>query len=155
VYEDWFKGQPEEVRSMLETHTKGLKTALDSERAGRSELEKKLRELAAKSEKDSEAQKKLTEMADQMGEADRKADFYEAAHSAGVTNLKLAFIVASQEGLFDKRGQVNFEVMKTSFPELFGAAKKTTTANAGDGTGTNQPAHAGMNEFIRAAAGRK
>lgn len=154
VYETWITEQPAEVKTAIEGHITGLKTALESERVSRKDLEKQLRELAGKAEKDSDAQKRLTEMADQMGEADRKADFYEAAHAAGVANLKLAYLVAQQDELFDRRGQVNFETMKGSYPELFGAAKKAPAANAGAGTNNNQAPAGGMNAFIRQSAGR-
>ena len=156
VYDEWFKGQPDKVRVLLETNTKGLKTALDSERDARKKLEKDLREMAGKAEKDSDAQKRLTEMADQMGEADRKADFYEAAHAAGVSNLKLAFMIATADEMFDRRGQVNFETMKANYPEMFGGKPSTTVkGNAGSGTNNNQTAGSGMNDFIRKAAGRQ
>jgi len=153
AFEAWVKDQPENVRTMLDGHTKGLKSALDGERDARKKLEKDLRDLAGKAEKDSDAQKKLTEMADQMGEADRRADFYEAAHAAGVSNLKLAYTVAVQDEMFDRKGNVNFEEMKKAYPELFGGATKKPAGNAGEGN-NNQPQGKGMNDFIRRAAGR-
>lgn len=154
AFDDWIKGQPENVRTMLDGHTRGLKTALDKERDDRKKLEKDLRDLAGKAEKDSDAQKRLTEMADQLGEADRRADFYEAAHAAGISNLKLAYTVAVQDEMFDRKGNVNFEEIKRSYPELFGGATKKPAGNAGEGTNNNQPAGKGMNDFIRRAAGR-
>lgn len=154
VYETWVKDQPEEIRTMLEGHTRGLRSALDGEREARKALEKQVRDLAGKAEKGSEAEKQLTQLADQMVEADRRADFYEAAHAAGVSNLKLAYTVAMQDEMFDRRGNVNFEEMKKAYPELFGGATRKPAGNAGDGTNDNNPAKKSMNEFIRAAAGR-
>lgn len=154
AFDSWIKDQPENVRTMLDGHTRGLKTALDKERDDRKKLEKDLRDLAGKAEKDSDAQKKLTEMADQMGEADRRADFYEAAHAAGISNLKLAYTVAVQDEMFDRKGAVNFEEMKKGYPELFGGATKKPAGNAGEGTNNNQPTGKGMNDFIRRSAGR-
>lgn len=153
VFDSWVKEQPDPVKTMLDVQTKGLKSALDSERESRKQLEKQVRDLAAKSEKDSEAQKKLTELADQMQGADRKADFYEAAHAAGVTNLKLAYTVAVQDEMFNRQGAVNFETMKQSYPELFGTPKPPP-GNAGAGAGNPGPAKSDMNTFIRRAAGR-
>ena len=140
---------------MIEKYETGLKSALTDEREARGNLEKQLRDLAGKAEKGSEAEKKLIEMADQMAEGDRRATFYEEAHRAGVSNLKLAYLAAVQEDLFDKRGVVNFEQMKKDYPELFGQGTPKPKGNAGDGTGAPVPAHAGMNEFIRAAAGKQ
>jgi hypothetical protein len=155
-YDAWLKEQPKPVQELMAENVKGLKTALDSERDARKDLEKQLRELAAKAEKDSDAQKKLTEMADQMGTADRKADFYEQAHAAGVTNLRLAYVVAVQDDLFDRKGQVSFETLKKSYPELFGSDKKPPTqTNAGAGTGQAPDGHADMNAWIRTSAGRQ
>jgi len=153
-YEAWVKEQPDEVKTMLSGWERGLKTALDGERDARKALEKQVRDLAGKAEKGSEAEKQLIGLADQIGEADRKTAFYETAHAAGVTNLKLAYTVAVQDEMFDKRGQVNFETMKAQYPELFGGVRKAPPGNAGAGTNTNQPAGKGMNDFIRKAAGR-
>lgn len=153
VFDTWIAGQDEAVKQMLGEHTRGLKSALESERDGRKQLEKQLRDLAGKAEAGSEAQQQLTQVADQMAEADRKADFYEAAHEAGVSNLKLAYLVAQQEELFDRKGNVDFAALKASYPELFGGKPKVK-GNAGDGTNNNQPGARDMNAFIRTAAGR-
>ncbi|OQY95342.1 MAG: hypothetical protein B6D39_00150 [Anaerolineae bacterium UTCFX2] len=152
-YEAWVKDQPEEIKTMLSGWERGLKTALDGERDARKGLEKQVRDLAGKAEKGSEAEKQLTQLADQITESDRRSDFYEAAHAAGVTNLKLAYLVALHDDLFDKRGMVNFETMKGFYPELFGG-QKLPKGNAGDGTGTSPTGKNSMNDYIRAAAGR-
>ena len=155
TFDAWLTEQPENVKSLLDGHTRGLKSALDSERESRKKLERDLREMAGKAESGSEAQKQLTQMADQITEADRKADFYEAAHTAGVTNLKLAYMVATADNLFDRKGNPDFEGLKTSYPELFGGKSKVGSGNAGSGTNDNKkPAHS-MNDFIRVASGRK
>lgn len=153
AFETWISGQDETVQTMLEAHTHALKNALVNERESRKQLEKDLRDLAGKAEAGSEAQQKLTQMADQMSEADRKADFYEAAHEAGVSNLKLAYLAATQEQLFDRKGNVDFAAMKASYPELFGGKPKIK-GNAGDGILNNQPPAKTMNAFIRSAAGK-
>ena len=152
-FDAWIKDQPEPVKQLLDARTAGLKSALASERDAHSALEKQVRELAAKATKDSDAQVQLTKLADEMSETNRKAEFYEAAHAAGVANLKLAYLAATQDGLFDKRGGVNFEAMKQTYPELFGG-RKPPEANPGSGTGNQPPTAATMNDFIRAAAGR-
>lgn len=154
IYDEWLKAQPDEVKTLLDSNTKGLKGALESERESRKKLEKELRDMAGKADKGSEAQNKLNELADQVSEADRRAEFYEAAHQAGVTNLKLAYLVAQTEDLFDRRGQVNFEAMKAQFSELFGGKPKTPAGNAGTGTDGGNASGTTMNQFIRKAAGR-
>lgn len=154
TFDGWVKDQSEEVKAMLDSHTKGLKSALDSERGSRKELEKQLRDLAKKAEAGSEAEKQLTALADQQATANQRVDFYEQAHREGVTNLKLAYTVAVSEDLFDKKGNVDFAEMKKSFPELFGQASRAT-ANAGTGTGKPPSPAQNMNDFIRKASGRK
>ena len=155
TFETWLEAQAPEVKTLLDTHTQGLKSALDSERGTRKDMEKQLRDLAGKAEKGSEAQTELTKVADGLAEADRKTDFYEAAHAAGVNNLKLAYTVAVQDEMFDRRGGVNFEALKAAYPQLFGGTPAAPPGNAGAGTGTQPPApKSGMNEFIRRQAGR-
>lgn len=154
TFEAWSETLTGDQKGLIETHVKGLKSALDSERESRKGLEKQLRALATKSEKGSEAEKQLTKLADDLDAADRKADFYEAAHAAGVRNLKLAFTVAVNDEMFDKHGRVNFDAMKKEYPELFGAVT-TESGDAGSGTNNSNLKKSGsMNDFIRTAAGR-
>jgi hypothetical protein len=155
AWESWLEGQSAEVKALLDTHTQGLRSALTSERESRKDFEKQARELAEKAEKGSEAQAQLTKLADDLASEGRRADFYEAAHAAGIANLKLAYTVAVQDEMFDRRGQVDFEALKRAYPELFAGGKPATPpGNAGAGTGAPPPAKTGMNDFIRAAAGR-
>lgn len=153
-FDTWMAAQDANVRGLLDGHTKGLKNALDSERESRKGLEKQLKDLAGKAEKGSELEKQLNDLLTQQQTAQTRAEFYEAAHAAGVSNLKLAFLVASQEGLIDQKGRVNFDEMKKSFPELFGASQKPAPANAGTGTNAPTAGAQNMNQFIRRAAGR-
>ena len=150
TFEAWLEEQTAETKALLDGHTKGLKSALDSERGTRKDLEKQMRDLAEKAEKGSEAQAELTKAADGLAEADRRAGFFEAAHAAGVANLKLAYTVAVQDEMFDRRGEANFEEMKRSYPELFGGKPAIPPGNAGAGTGAPPPPPApDMNSFIR------
>jgi len=152
-FETWIIKQDEKVKGMLDSHTKGLKTALDTERGNRKELEKQVRELAGKAEKGSDAEKQLTQLADKLTESDRRADFFDAAHKAGVTNLKLAYTVAATDDLFDKKGNADFGKLKEAYPELFGV-KKAPAGNAGEGTEGRNELAADMNSRIRRLAGR-
>jgi hypothetical protein len=163
TYESFFEAQPAEVKTLIEEHTQGLKSALESERESRKGLEKQVRDLAGKAEKGSEAEAQLTKLADSLAEAERKSAeglaeaerrtaFYEAAHAAGISNLKLAYTVALQDEMFDKRGAVNFEALRSSYPELFGGKPSTPPGNAGAGTGSPPVAQTDMNAFIRGSA---
>ena len=154
-WKPWHDALPKDAQELVAEREKGLKSALDSERDARKTAETDLRAVAKKLEEGSVAQQEVLKLADQVAEGTTKADFYEDAHKAGVSNLKLAYHVATTEELFDKRGAVNFEKMKESYPELFGK-KQVPRGDAGEGTGTAPGGQKiGMNEFIRRSAGKR
>lgn len=152
TYDKWFASQPDDVKALITDNEKNLKTALQSERDARGKLESDLRDAAKKAEAGSENQKKLTDLADQISESNRKATFYETAITAGVNDLKLAYLAAKEGDLFKKDGTPDLEALKKSHPGLFGAARKTN--GAGSGTDTEPPAEKDMNSFIRRSSGR-
>jgi len=144
----------EEAQALIEAHESGLKTALKSEREARGELESKLKELASKMEEGSEARKEADKLANEVALGNQKADFYEEAHEEGVSNLKLAYVVAVQDGLISSRGKIDFKTMKEEYPELFGR-KIVPPGAAGEGTGGRLPGEkVDMNALIRKKAGR-
>ena len=154
-WDDWHKEQSEEVQELITGREKGLKSALGSERDARKDLEKKVRGLAKEAKDGSKVKEELDDLADELKEADQKADFYGDAHKQGVTNLKLAYQVAVADDLFDRRGNANFGKMKEEYPELFGSKKKVD-GNIGDGTGGKIGGRVkDMNTAIRAAAGKR
>lgn len=150
----WLGEQPEHVRSGLESHTAGLKSALDGEREQRKEFSRQLREATAKAEKGSEIEKALNETSSRLEVAEQRAAFFEDAGKAEIacTNPRAAFLIAQAEGLFRKSGEPDWAAIKASAPELFG--RKTPPGNAGSGNGSPPPRSGGMNEYIRAASGR-
>jgi hypothetical protein len=146
-------GLNDEQKALLESHTSGLKSALQSERGTRTELEKQIRDLATKAAQGSEAQKQLTSMADQLKTGEKQTAFYEAVNGAGVRNLKLAWAAANSEPRYWKQdGSLDLDGFKKDFPELF--ATTTTSANAGAGAGQGGGGGFDMNAAIRRAAGR-
>jgi hypothetical protein len=154
TFEGWLDAQPEEVKSKVKTlyeaHTSGLQSALKSEREARGKAEKDLRELAKKQEKGSELEAALTKQADQLAALERQAAFQDKAHAAGVRNLKLAYLAASQAELVDAKGNCDFGKLKTEYPELF-AAPPPPDGNAGNGTGGRQGGSQDMNVMLRQA----
>lgn len=153
-FDTWLGAQPDDVRARIEENISGLKSALTAEREANREREKELRDLAAKAEKGSEAQKELERLADQLAESDRRADFYEAAQHAGVTNLKLAYIAATQDELFDHKGNPQFDALRERYPELF-VIQTAPSGHAGAGTQKPLTQKPTMTDFIRRAAGRQ
>jgi predicted RNase H-like nuclease (RuvC/YqgF family) len=151
TFETWLDKQDDQVKGLYTSHVSGLKSSLETERSTRKEAEKQLRELAKAAEAGSAAQKALTEQADRLTKLEVKAGFYDKAHAAGVRNLKLAYLAASQAGLINEKGEADFVKLKAEYPELFTSA---ASANAGAGTGGNKTAFS-MNDEIRKKAGRQ
>lgn len=154
TFEAWLESQDDTVKGLLDSHTKGLKTALDSERDARKNFEKQVRDLASKAEAGSEAQQQLTDLANQVETLTRQQAFYDEAHGQGVTNLKLAYIAARESDLIDSRGRINWEQMRESYPQLFGVARSQPSGNAGSGTQTPPASQRTMSDIIRQATGR-
>jgi len=153
-FETWLEDQDDEVQELYESHTSGLKSALDSERETRRALEKQLREAAEAADEGSEAREKLEEVAAAAETANAQADFYEDAHAAGVSDLRLAWIVVQQdETLQDRYGKPDFAKLKEQHPALFTDGQKPPPGNAGAGAATETPAE-DMNTRIRKAARR-
>ena len=153
-WDTFHKALPEEAQKLIASREGGLKTALKTERDARGKVEKDLKDVAGKLEKDSDAQKEVLKLADDVAAGAEKADFYEEAHEEGVSNLRLAYVVAKQDELINKRGKIDWKTLKESYPELFGK-KKVPDGGAGEGTGGRRPGEkVDMNALIRRKAGR-
>lgn len=101
-------------------------------------------------DKTKDAETKLQELARKAEEAERYAGFIEAVTSQGVRNVKAAYTVAVHNGYIDSRGNLKLKEFRADNPEFF---SPPANANAGAGAGKTGPS-GGMNEWIRAAAGR-
>lgn len=146
-FDSWLSAQDETVRGLLDGHTKGLRSALDTERANAKSLAKQIKELTGKAEAGSETAKQLAELSGKLETEQRRADFYEAATAAGCRNLKLAWLAAQSDGL-------SAEQVKAQYPDLFATTRPPAT-HAGNGAqGAGGGAQKDMNVFIRRAAGR-
>jgi hypothetical protein len=147
---------PEADRALYEQHTTGLKNTVQATRQERDALQQQLGELTkAIGKNDAEGAKALlTQMTAEIETAKRRADFLEGAMRPEIscTNPGAAFAIAQAQGLFDGRGNPNWEAIKAAVPELF--RKPTPPGNAGNGTNSPPSNAGGMNDFIRRAAGR-
>lgn len=153
TWEEVLATLPEAQRTMYTEHTRGLRSALDSERGQRKDLSKQLRDATEQLEAGSAARDALEKLQTSLDEAERRADFAEDAVKQGVTNPRLAWMAAQQIEAFDRRGNADWDALKTAFPELF-RKPIVASANAGAGTDTRPPAGASMNQLIRQAAGK-
>ena len=152
TFEKWSESLTDEQKALMETHTKGLKGALDSERTNAANLAKQIKELSAKAEKGSELEKSLAELNSKLEDQNSYVEFLEEAGKAGVSNVKLAWIAVKQDGLIDSKGWVNFDSLKKDYPELFGEKQKSS-GDAGAGAG-GSGGKLDMNTIIRHAAGQ-
>lgn len=154
TWEGWLEGQEPTIQGLYEGHVQGLKAALASERDQGKNLAKELREATLKLEEGSEARKELEKLQITVDTATQRADFFEEAArpEIGCANPKLAFVAAKEIDAFDKRGNVNWERLRESFPELF--KPKGAPGHAGAGT-TTAPQPIDMNAIIRGATGRQ
>lgn len=157
TWEDWLNAQADDVKALYEAHTNGLRSALNSERESKRELERQLREMRDKAEKGSEAETRLNEMVSALETANRRADFVvEAAKPEnGVADIEAAWLIvnAKADTFFDRKGNVNFALLKQQHPMLFRAAK-APPGNAGSGVG-QEGGKQDINDWIRSAAGRR
>lgn len=132
-----------------------MKKALENERGSRKKLSDDLKQAQAKAEKGSELEKSLQDLTGKLDEANRRAQFFESSPT-DLANARLAWMLATADDLFTKKGDPDWDAIRAKAPEIFVQAKKTPPINAGSGNGTTQgtsPAQS-MNAFIRAAAGR-
>lgn len=156
-WDDWLAQQPDNIKSLIGEHTNGLKTALQSERGTRGNLERQLNDLKRQLTGNDDAQKEVTRIQAQLAEENTRADFYEAVGAAGATNLKRVWTLAKADGLVDEKGRFKLDDVKSAYSEYFTPAKPVVPAG-NVGSGTQQPApvlsgNAAVNNWIRSAAG--
>ena len=154
-FEAFLEKQPEDVKKLYESHTTGLRNALNSERSSNKDLSNQLKKLAEKADKGSELEKQLSEYASKYEQAERRATFAEDAikPEIGCTNVKAAFAIAQADDLFRRDGSPDWDGIKKAAPELFQKAGSGAPGKAGAGT-DKPPAKEDMNAIIRRAAGR-
>lgn len=164
-FEDFAGKLQESDRTALASHieesSKGLKNALEAERASRKQLEKDLADARKGLDANSEAAKQLDKITADLKLRDTQATFYEAASAAGCRNLKLAWAAASldRDKYFKRDDSPDMEAIKADHPELFAATSsgenKTNggTGSSGGAGGSGGGPNAEMNAAIRAAAG--
>lgn len=156
-FDTWLSEQPDNIKDMFDNHVDGLRNTMRNERNERKELAKQLEKLTKKASKGDDLQDEIKKLSSTLEEADRKADFYEAAGDHGIKNLSLAYLAAKHNNLFDDDGEADFAKLKEVAPEVFLKEEKKPTpkGNAGTGQGQGGQTAPSMNDFIRASAGRQ
>lgn len=153
-FDDWYNTLTEPYQEALDEHIAGLRSALTNEREGRKALERQVRELSKKADAGSEVQKQLDSIAGNLAQETQRSTFYETAHSAGVKNLRLAWLAAQDAKLINNDGSVDMAKLKETAPELFASSKPAVpSANGGTGSGNPPAQQRSMNDVLRSAAG--
>lgn len=153
TFDEWYNGLDAPHKGLVDNRLQALESALNTERQNRTDLSKRIRDLAAKADKGSELEKQLNEASTRLEAAERRAAFAEDAikPEIGCTNVKAAFALAQAEDLFDRHGRPDWNALKATAPELF---RRPSGGSADGGAGTNQGPKLDMNTLIRRAAGR-
>ena len=156
LWDDWFKSQPEDVKTLITDHESGLKSALKSERDNTRNLSKQIADLQGAAEKGSELERQLTTLQAKLTESERHANFIDGAVGAGCTNTKAAYKLArADEDLWKRDGSPDWDAIKETAPEFF-ARPKPSGGNAGSGTNTDPNAGSKMHpmdEIMRRSIG--
>lgn len=152
TYEAWLQAQDEATKALVDSHTKGLRSALASEREAREALQKQVKELGKAAGATPELQAQLEQVSARFEAISQKAAFYESA-PADVANIRLAYLAAQDAGLIGKDGTGDWKRLREQTPELFRKAV-VPAGNAGNGAGQAGRRVDDMNARIRAMAGR-
>ena len=156
TFEEWFESQPENVKSLISDHEKGLKSALNAERDNTKALSKQISDLQGAAEKGSELEKQLSTLQAKLTESERHANFIDGAASAGCTNPKAAYKLAkADEDLWRRDGSPDWAAIKETAPEFF---RKPSNGSGNPGSGTDKDPNAGskmhpMDEIMRRSIG--
>ena len=148
---------PAETRALYDQSVTGLRNTVQATRQERDTLKARVDALvgALDGKEPTAVKQQLTELQTELATANQRAAFYEDAGKpeTGCRNPKLAFMVAQSENLFDRRGNPDWQAIRTAAPELFGPV--VPAGNAGAGTGNPPAARQNINDYIRQAAGRR
>ena len=133
TFEEWFNSQSDDVKTLINEHTSGLKSALKAERDNAKSLNSQLKELQGKADKGSELEQQLNSLQAKLTESERHANFIDGAQGAGCTNPKACYKLAKADAdLWKRDGSPDWDAIKETAPEFF--QKKQSSGSAGSGT---------------------
>lgn len=156
TFEEWFENQPDDVKNLITNHENGLKTALGNERDNVKSLSKQIRDLQGAAEEGSELKKQLTDLQNKLSESERYSAFMDGANTAGCSNAKAAYRIAkADEDMWKRDGSPDWDAIKETVPELFGAKR----GKGGAGNGRNEDPDGGakmhpMDRMMRQRLGK-
>ncbi len=133
TFDDVAKSLTDDQRRALdahfETNTKGLKAALDKERDAAKTLEKQLKLIQDKAGKDTELAAELEKVRAELTATTREKQFIVEAPSKGVSNITAAYKLAVTDNLIDAKGNIDWDALQKSYPELFAKPQAPTAPN--------------------------
>lgn len=159
TFETWLGAQPEEVKKkvqpLFDAHIQNLRNTVKATRQERDDFERQLREATGKLAKDSDERKTFEGLADQLTEANRRAEFLEQAPANNCNNPKAAYLLAKSLEAFDKKGNPDWKRLAEEAPQFFGEPpKRNPKKTSGSGTNNEPSGTLTMNDWIRQQAGR-
>ena len=133
TFEDVAKSLTDDQKKAIEAHfgesTKGLKTALDKEREAGKELAKRLKEIEGKAGKDTELAQELAKVQAELAATMREKQFIVEAPTKNVNNVTAAYKLAVTDNLIDAKGNIDWDELQKSYPELFAKPQAPTAPN--------------------------
>lgn len=152
-FESWLGAQDAAVKALYAEHTKGLKGALETERAQRNDLTKQLKELGSRLGKGTTEREEIERLQAQVEATSRERDFIDEAIGPEINCIrpKLAYLLADKEKLWDRYGNPDWKRIREEAPELFRPTGRAGSADGGAGQGQRRTTD--MNTLIRRAAG--
>jgi len=158
TFDDVAKSLNDDQRRALdahfETNTKGLKAALDKERDAAKTLEKQLKLIQDKAGKDTELAAELEKVRAELTATTREKQFIVEAPAKGVSNITAAYKLAVADGLIDAKGNIDWDTLQKSYPELFAKPQPPTPPNINGGDKGKQTDKQQLDEATKLAARR-
>lgn len=158
TFDDVAKSLSDDQRKALDAHfetsTKGLKAALDKERDAARTLEKQLKLIQDKAGKDTELAAELEKVRAELTATTREKQFIVEAPAKGVSNITAAYKLAVADELIDAKGNIDWDTLQKSYPELFAKPQPPTPPNINGGDTGKQTAKQHLDGVTKEAAAR-
>ncbi len=138
TWDEYLKTLQPEAKTLYEGHIAGLRNTVTATREERDEFKNQLSDViqALDGKKPGQVKDELVRLESNLTELTRRSQFFEeAALLSGpdsCTNVRLAWMTANAENLFQRDGSPDWGAIKEIAPEIFGA--KVPAAHGGSGT---------------------
>lgn len=143
------------LAAQIDEGAKGLKTALEAERANAKALDKQLKAIQSQLKEGDEASKQIDVLRSELSKANKRNAFLSSAPK-DVLDIEVALTVAEAKGLIADDGAVDWDNFRTAHSILFAQQKavetpKPSPTNAGSKTPPVLPTTQELVERMRAS----